>query len=253
MKHHRHFGTVSIVALAFAAGVAGSATASDLPTPSAKAPAAPAAEAPWSPQLFVRVGAIYAINSGSAKSYVTESYGGPLTFLPGVGADASNALTLGLEGGVFFTPNISLEVGAGLPQWVSVKTKGSLPGTPPSGTEISKALPGFLPVTVSYHFTNFGQFQPYVGVGLTPIWDFATRDSFNTGVSPNSSIGFVAQAGADFMIDKHWGVSFDAKRIWGAQTVTSTGVSAYPGVPLPGKLETQDDPWILSTGLTYRF
>ena len=108
-------------------------------------------------------------------------------------------------------------------------------------------------MTASYHFTNFGAFQPYVGVGVTPIFSFAIRDYMDTGVRASSTVGLVLQAGADYMIDKHWGLSVDAKRIWASREATSTGVAVYPGLPLAGKLESQVDPWLLSTGLTYRF
>ena len=254
MKRHHLLLKVSVAAAALSAGLAGAALASDLPVPTTKAPAAPAAEAPWSPQLFVKLGVTYGINNGSAKSYAAFAPGGPLNFLPGVNASASNVVTLGGEVGIFVLPNVSIQVSGGIPQWVTVKTSGAITGvTPPSGTHISSDLPGFIPVTASYHFTNFGAFQPYIGAGLTPIFSFTTRDYFDTGVRAGSSVGVVLQAGADFMIDKHWGLTFDVKRIWASREATSTGVATYPGVPLAGKLDTQVDPWLLSTGLTYRF
>lgn len=253
MKFQKFCGSASLAALAVAAGLSTSAMAADMPVPTTKAPAAPA-EAAWSPEFFVRFGVTYAINNGSAKSYAAASPGGALNFLPGVNATASNVVTFGVESGVFLTPNFSIEISGGVPQWVKVSTKGAITGvTPASGTQISSILPGFIPITVSYHFTNFGQFQPYIGAGLTPIFAFATQDHYDTGVRVNSSVGFVLQAGADYMIDKHWGVSFDAKRIWGSQQATSTGVSPYPGYPIAGKLDTQVEPWLLSTGVTYRF
>ena len=42
-------------------------------------------------------------------------------------------------------------------------------------------MPAFFPVTLLYHFNQFGAFQPYLGAGFAPVFSFQ-RDDFNTGV-----------------------------------------------------------------------
>lgn len=94
-------------------------------------------------------------------------------------------------------------------------------------------------LTIDYHFTNFGAFQPYLGVGvnftayLTPkggqSWfQLATPfidQTYNNLVGPqptfisanNASItpswGVVGQAGFDYMLTENWGWNFDFKYI----------------------------------------
>ena len=76
--------------------------------------------------------------------------------LPGVGATVGNVATLGLEAGYFVTPNISIDIAAGIPIWANDKTKGAGPPSallgglslPPSGTTLAKIMPSFVPLTV---------------------------------------------------------------------------------------------------------
>ena len=124
------------------------------------------------------------------------------------------------------------------------------PGTPPSGTILAKVSPSAVPITLNYHFMNFGAFQPYVGAGIAPLFSARTGDYFVTGVSVQPTIGAVLVAGADVMIDRHWGVNLNVKKIFA--TVSSTG-SGTVVAPVGVNQKTQFQPWILSTGVTYRF
>jgi outer membrane protein len=242
------------------------AAAADYPTKKKAPPApAPVVVAPVAPGFFVKAGFLYAINQSSSKLYA----GG--VQIPGVGATFSDVATLGIESGYYVTPNVSVDVSAGVPMWVTDKTKGAtavgpLPSPPfpatflpvPDGTLIAKVMPAFVPVTVLYHFTQFGAFQPYLGAGFAPVFALAHRDEFNTGVTVDPTIGLVLQAGADVMIDQHWGWSVDVKKLFADVTSHATGDNlALIGVPaaiaVPGEQKTNFQPWILSTGVTYRF
>jgi outer membrane protein len=214
--------------------------------------------------FFVRLGFLYAVNSSSSKLYSQVTPGvNPQVQLPGVGANIGNVATLGFESGYFITPNISLDVSAGIPMWARVTTRGSvtLPGPifVPNGTLLAKTMPSFVPVTVVYHFTQFGAFQPYLGAGVSPVFSFAQKSGFNTGVTVDPAIAFVLQAGADVMIDQHWGWFVDAKRLFANGDSHGTGdnlavVGGPPVViPVAGTLKTSFQPWVLSTGATYRF
>ena len=98
-------------------------------------------------------------------------------------------------------------------------------------------------LTLVYHFTNFGGFQPYLGAGVnfTAFWGtragnqpFALSSPVGaaannkgvagfpagytgvvtaTGATITPSWGVVGQAGFDYMINQNWGWNFDAKYI----------------------------------------
>jgi len=144
-------------------------------------------------------------------------------------------------------------------------------------------------VLVDYHFTNFGAWQPYVGVGVnfTAYWGTRVNNEswplffqpsgpltaafgglginavsaqfYNATVTP--SWGVVGQAGMDYMFNEHWGLNLDVKYIMMEPTV-HTKVAAWspaPGTALVGPLYAPVrvflplDPLVISAGLTYRF
>ena len=241
------FRGAAVAAAALAATAAGAA---DYPTKKApRAPAPAPAVAPITPGFFVKAGLLYAINQSSSKLYLNGSQ------LPGVGATISNIATLGFEAGYYLTPDLSIDISAGLPMWAEAKTTGTTLGAPPSGTLLSKFMPAFLPVTLLYHFNQFGAFQPYIGGGVAPVFALATHDEFDSGVTVDPTIGLVLQGGADVMIDQHWGWTFDVKKLFAEATSHATGLNVAPGVVIPavGEQKTSFQPWILSTGVTYRF
>jgi outer membrane protein len=257
------------------------AVAADFPTKKAPIPAPVATPAPVVGSVlsgfFVKAGFLYAINQTSAKLY---SQPAPIPGLAqervnGVGATVDNVATLGVEAGYFVTPNVSIDIAAGLPMWAKDKTKGTptcpfdllctVPATglplPPNGTVLAKIQPSFVPVTVNYHFKQFGAFQPYVGAGVAAVFSFQTKDAFNTGVKVNPAVGLVLQGGADYMLDEHWGVTFDVKKVFAHVTSHATGDNlatlggSYPAIPLAvtATQKTYFQPWVLSTGVTYHF
>jgi outer membrane protein len=60
-------------------------------------------------------------------------------------------------------------------------------------------------------------------------------------------LGVAFQAGADIMIDQHWGVFVDAKK-----AILRTNATGFLG-PLPVRADVRLDPTVLSGGVTYRF
>lgn len=136
----------------------------------------------------------------------------------------------------FFTKNIAAELVLTYPQDVKINLGGDQVGT-------IKALPPSL--VLQYHFTDLGQFKPYVGLGIN-YTIFTQRDNILNGAAKvdSSSVGVVAQVGMDYMLDKHWGVNMDVK--W-AQMAT--------GVKVGGdKVGTVNlNPWMFGAGVTYRF
>jgi len=136
-------------------------------------------------------------------------------------------------------------------------------------------------LTLVYHFTNFGAFQPYIGAGVnfTAYWGTrAGNQPFQlatpiqtsylpslittvtaTGATITPSWGVAAQAGMDYMINKEWGWNLDAKWIMmqpNAHVYSTAYTNAggqYAAMSVPLNLAVKINPIVVSTGLTYRF
>lgn len=99
-------------------------------------------------------------------------------------------------------------------------------------------------VTLKYHWTDFGQFQPYVGAGVNYTAFIDSDPPAGTSVDYDSSVGGALQAGFDYRLDDHWGINVDVRRIWIETDVTINGtINDTVAV----------DPWVVSTGVAYRF
>ena len=134
---------------------------------------------PASPIFFVHVGALGVFKETNAEN----TGGGFFNFLPvpagalgptsAQGAIANIATrpdyTLGLEAGYFVTPNWAIALSAGVPPIAHLKATG-LTLTPQLGTnELGSVRYGPAALLLQYHFTNFGAFQPYLGVGAVYV------------------------------------------------------------------------------------
>ena len=135
---------------------------------------------------------------------------------------------------------------------------------------------------IDYHFTNFGAFQPYLGVGVnfTTFWGTRVNNEFwPVGFMPGSPVanlgipgavathysatvtpswGVVGQAGFDYMFNEHWGINADVKYIMMEPTVHAKVALFLPGgalspLYLPVRVYLPIDPIVASVGLTYRF
>jgi outer membrane protein len=49
------------------------------------------------------------------------------------------------------------------------------------------------------------------------------------------------------MLDKHWGLNVDVKKLW----LRPDATASLGGTPVTAKVRL--DPWLISTGVTYRF
>ena len=238
--------------------VTGLALAADLPSqdqaPVLKGPA-PIAD---NLGFFMRLGVTYGINTSQSTLYSQAAPvpGSPLVELPGVGAKIDDVLTLGAQFGYFFTDNISAEIAVGLPLDAKVTTTGATGGPLlPVGTQLATVMPAIVPLTVDYHFTQLGAFQPYVGIGIAPLFSLRQKNAFDTGVTVDPTVGLVLQAGTDVMIDRHWGVSFDVKKVFAYGKSHGTGIftTGTGALPILSEQHTHYQPWLLTTGVVYRF
>jgi outer membrane protein len=108
---------------------------------------------------------------------------------------------------------------------------------------------------VQYHFTNFGAFQPYIGLGAAYVVMFSNNsDGILTNFSVDPSFSFVTQAGFDYMLTDfglpNWGVFVDAKKlIYLNPDFQGDLLNLGIHVRTLGKI----DPWIASTGITFKY
>jgi outer membrane protein len=247
-------------AAALIAIIAGtSALAADLPSAKEPIPYAPVVD-DFQP-FFVKIGVTYAINTSTShlagQNPTLLARGNGTLYPAGVGATIDNITTVGFEGGYFVTHNISLNVSGGIPVYAKDRTKGYNPQNPlvPNGTVLSRIMPAIIPITAVYHFDNFGPVRPYLGAGFAPGFSFSNKNAFLGNVAVGGSVGLVLQAGVDYMFDRHWGLSFDVKKVFAYVNAHSSEINV-PGVGYVPTVTTQTvnfQPWLLSTGIIYRF
>lgn len=169
---------------------------------------------------------------------------GSINGVPGVGLEYSDTVIPELDISYFFTDNIAVELILGT-TYAKINTDG-LPG---GDADVGKAwlLPPTL--TLQYHFTDFGAFKPYVGAGINYSMFYNQSDKAGfTNLDVKNDFGWALQAGFDYMLDEHWGVNFDVKKIF---LETDWKVDNSPYGPLSGKAKI--DPWLIGAGVTYRF
>ena len=209
---------------------------------------------------FVQFGILGSISQSTSRLYaqpVVGAFGvGPQFLLPGRGESFSDLFTVSFQAGFFLTPSWSVELSGGVPTWQTAKITGFSATAPVAGTVLSKTMPGSLPITIAYHFTQFGALQPYAGGGVSAVFAFAQRNGFTTGNATEPSIALVLQGGFDYMFSQNWGAFFDAKKFFDRSIGTATGLNFGPTLGLAhlsATSVTNSQPWVLSTGLTYRF
>lgn len=268
---------------AFAMGTAAvSAHAADLPSIKAPPPPPPVIE-PFHPfQVRLKVGGVVPTD-GSATIYDrgTGTWLGNQTVLQAVGyslgagsvfqgasTNISSSVIPMIDVAYYFTKNWAVEA-------ICCVTPHHVTGVGPiQGASVIKTWVFPPSLLLQYHFTNFGAFQPYLGVGVnfTAYWgtragnqmfpfalpNFPGVASFTTATAATitPSWGVVGQAGADYMFNDHWGVNVDVKyimmepnaHVWAVNTGTPFGALA---VPL--NLAVKVNPIVVSAGLTYRF
>lgn len=219
-------------------GLAGIASAADLPPPAAIETAPP--PAPFHPfQIRLR-----------AVGVLPES-GGSLSTVPGGafvsnGFRASNAVIPEIDLSYFFTPNLAIEA-------ICCVTKHNifLSGGALNGDQVASTWAFPPTVLLQYHWTNFGAFQPYVGIGVNYTHYFSQQPDYvilNT-VTIGDSWGIAGQIGFDYMINDQWGLNLDVKKIMMNPRVTAT---VAPGtVSILGRANIS--PWLVGGGVTFRF
>lgn len=200
-------------------------------------------QSPW--QVRVRALAVLPASSGSTV-YVP---GAPALSSPNSGLSIGNSIVPELDISYYFTPNVAAELILGV-------TPHNITGTGAlANTNIGRAW--LLPPTLlaQWHFTDFGPFKPYVGLGLNYTIFFGQSAGYTptnglgvTNLTLHNTVGGALQVGFDYMIDKHWGLNFDVKKYLLRPTYNATVNNT---IPVSGTAAI--DPWIIGAGVTYRF
>ena len=154
-----------------------------------------------------------------------------------LGINAKNTTIPEFDVSYFFTKNIAAELVLTYPQRVNVNS------TALGDLGYVRALPPTL--LAQYHFDSIGPVKPYVGAGVN-YTIFSRRESLLGGAAAidNASLGYALQAGADYMLNKNWGINLHVKYIQIKTDVKVSGANI-------GNLNLS--PIATSVGVTYKF
>lgn len=239
--------TSSLLGLAVSiCGAVGFAQAADLQAAPVYKKAAAAAET-WSPWQ-IRLRALGVLPDGGSSSVSVA--GVPALSSPNSGLKIGDSVVPELDISYYFTPNIAAELILGVTRH-KISGTGALDGLNIGKTTL---LPPIL--TLQYHFTNFGAFQPYIGAGVnyTVFFNNSASNQLTpaglavTNLHVSNQWGGAVQFGFDYMIDRHWGLNVDVKKLW-LQPNYSATVNGV--IPVSGTAHI--DPWLVGGGVTYRF
>lgn len=100
-------------------------------------------------------------------------------------------------------------------------------------------------LTLKYRWNTQGSFQPYVGAGVNYTMFINSDPPAGRSVHYSNSWGPAVQAGFDYRLTDHWSLNVDVRRLW-----ISTDVRVHN----PNVTDSVDiDPWVVTTGVGYRF
>ncbi|CDX53534.1 Uncharacterized outer-membrane protein y4mB [Mesorhizobium plurifarium] len=183
---------------------------------------------PW--QIRVRVLGVKTNDSG----HVGGIAGSNLSY--------SDTVTPEFDISYFFTENIAAEL-------ILATTSANVDGTGAIGTLGNVGKVWVLPptLTLQYHITHFGALRPYVGAGLNYTVFYNPSVGSADALHVKNTFGAALQVGFDYMLNRHWGVNFDVKKLFLEPDFTVK----VAGKDLRGKAKL--DPWLIGAGVTYRF
>ena len=155
-------------------------------------------------------------------------------------ADFSNEVVPELDFTYFFNKNIAAELILATSKHTA-KAHGTAVGTVDVGE--AWVLPPTL--TLQYHFTNFDGFKPYVGAGINYTMYYNEDGGSQPKLEIEDAFGLALQVGFDVPIEGNWGWNFDVKKIY------LDADSKWNNGAIVGNIAL--DPWIIGTGVSYRF
>ena len=224
-------------------------------------------------------GAVYpGLPNGGSLGIATGLSGGFNTVIPGASTSTSWSIIPTLDVAYYITKNWAVEA-------ICCVSPAHIQGTGTIQSEFAHTWVFPPTLLLQYHFTNFGAFQPYLGVGVNFTTYWGTRVNAQTwplAIVPGSPLGIggaglagvnaqyynatvppswgvAGQVGFDYMFNEHWGVNLDLKYIMMEPTVHANVSAFSPQFPqlgalfIPVRVYLPIDPLVVSAGLTYRF
>lgn len=156
-------------------------------------------------------------------------------------ANVGNALTPEADLSYFLTDEVSAEL-------IAATSQHHLSHTAAGDLGRAWILPPTL--TIQYHPLPQERFNPYVGAGLNYSVFYGEESAHGnnvTGLDVDGGIGYALQAGFDYWIGEHWGVNVDVKKLY----LNIDADMRVGGAPVTADIDL--DPWIVGTGVSYRF
>ena len=157
---------------------------------------------------------------------------------PALNTSVSDTVIPELDFSYFLTDNIAFEAICCV-SWHTAKLTG--------GPDIGNAVIIPATITAQYHFQLGNGFKPYVGVGphMTIVLSDKAKAPFTSFKLKNPRLGVAFQAGADWMLNDHWMLNVDVKKVFVSlkANVNNGGVV--------GKVKI--NPWIIGIGAGYKF
>jgi len=227
-------------------------------------------------------GAVYpGLPNGGSLGLATGLSGGFNTVIPGASTSTSFSIIPMLDVAYYLNRNWAIEA-------ICCVSPHHIQGTGTIQSEFAHTWLFPPTLLLQYHFTNWGAFQPYLGVGVNFTTYWGTRVNAQTwplGIVPGSllgvggaaganlagvsaqyynatvtpSWGVAGQIGADYMFNEHWGVNLDLKYIMMEPTVHANVAAFSPQAPtlgalfIPVRVYLPINPLVVSAGVTYRF
>ena len=238
---------------AFAFGALGApAFAADLPSSKGEPLAPVPAFVSYDP-FQIRVRIVDVAPTGSSNSVYNATTGAFVA----KGLTVQSQVIPELDLSYYFTPNIAVEAICCF-SYHTIKPVGALATALGSSATVGNTWVFPPTVLLQYHFTNFGAFQPYLGVGVnwTHYFNEKATGALATGaplgggpLRINDSFGLAAQIGFDYMINRNWGFNADVKYIGMAPNAKYVTALAGAGA----KSSVAINPIVFGVGITYRF
>lgn len=152
-----------------------------------------------------------------------------------------NSVVPELDLSYFFTKNIAVEA-------IAAVTPHNVHANNTSAGNLDLGDVWLLPptVTLQYHLDQMGQCKPYVGAGVNyTVFYNEDAGSSITDIKYDNSFGPALQAGVDYMLDEHWMLNMDVKKIWINSDVSINGGTVNADVDI--------NPWVIGVGVGYKF
>ncbi|MBW2960211.1 OmpW/AlkL family protein [Mesonia aestuariivivens] len=159
----------------------------------------------------------------------------------GGNADISTTLIPELDISYFFTENWALELILGT-------TKHDVKAVNTAVGDIDLGSAWLLPPTLTfqYHYTDLGNFKPYIGAGVNyTIFYSVDEGPVADDVDYDNSFAFAGQLGLDYMISEKWFINVDVKKLF-LQTDATINATSALGATVGADVDI--NPWLFGVG-----